>query len=100
MECRPESIDRIPALIVTLRLYTDAQCCFTPVAEDARLESAPINSAIHKAAGLPATVQIGLHRPLLLPAPIHNLWDIFHWNGGIVPVKPKEWPGTMKLKAL
>ena len=38
MECRPESIDRIPALIVTLRLYTDAQCCFTPVVEVVRLE--------------------------------------------------------------
>ena len=59
-----------------------------------------IYSVIHKAAGLPAAVQNGLQRPFLPLSPIHSLWDIFQWNGGIVPVKPKEWPGTMRLVAL
>ena len=36
----------------------------------------------------------------LLMAPIHSLWDIFQWNGEIVPVKPKEWMGTVRLMAL
>ena len=31
--------------------------------------------------------------PDCLPAPIQ-------WNGGIVPVKPKEQPGTMRVAAL
>ena len=42
---------------------------------------------IHKVADLPATIQNGLQRLFLLLAPIHSLWDIFQWNGGIVPGK-------------
>ena len=45
------------------------------------------NSTIHKATGLSAAIQNGLWKPFLLVAPIHTQWDIFQWNGGIVPGK-------------
>ena len=51
--------------------------------------SQTINSAIHKAAGSLATGHsqnaAGSNAPqrlFLLVAPIHSLWDVFHWNGG------------------
>ena len=46
-----------------------------------------VHSAIHKGAGLSATVQNSLWRLFLPAAPIHTQWDIFQWNGEIVPGK-------------
>ena len=49
------------------------------------------NSAIHKAAVQPATIQNGLWRSFLPVAPIDSQWTLF-CSTGIIPVKPVEWP--------